>query len=126
MAFGENWRLTTCECPECRAAGLWRDEGRVLTSYPAQYYYKCDHCGWTGTGRWEGPTIIPKVTAEIGNGCFSFTNQGWECPKCHRVYSPTTPMCLYCGDKQVTITTTTGTIPPQRKTEVTDHVQDQD
>jgi methionyl-tRNA synthetase len=22
--------------------------------------------------------------------------QGWECPKCKRVYSPTTPMCMYC------------------------------
>jgi uncharacterized OB-fold protein len=22
--------------------------------------------------------------------------QGWECPKCGRIYSPTTPMCLHC------------------------------
>lgn len=22
--------------------------------------------------------------------------QGWECPKCHRVYSPSTVMCLHC------------------------------
>ncbi len=22
--------------------------------------------------------------------------QGWECQKCHNVYSPTTPFCLYC------------------------------
>ena len=22
--------------------------------------------------------------------------QGWECPKCGRVYSPTTPMCSHC------------------------------
>lgn len=21
---------------------------------------------------------------------------GWTCPKCGRVYSPSTPMCLYC------------------------------
>lgn len=25
-------------------------------------------------------------------------NQGWVCPKCGRVYSPTTPMCYYCGN----------------------------
>lgn len=23
--------------------------------------------------------------------------QGWQCPICGRVYSPTTMMCLYCG-----------------------------
>jgi uncharacterized OB-fold protein len=25
-----------------------------------------------------------------------FIPQGWECPKCNRVYSPTTIMCSYC------------------------------
>lgn len=24
--------------------------------------------------------------------------QGWQCPICKKVYSPTTIMCLYCGD----------------------------
>ena len=23
-------------------------------------------------------------------------NQGWQCPKCGRGYSPTTAMCFYC------------------------------
>lgn len=23
--------------------------------------------------------------------------QGWQCPICKRVYSPTTPLCFYCG-----------------------------
>ena len=23
--------------------------------------------------------------------------QGWQCPICKRVYSPTIPMCFYCG-----------------------------
>lgn len=27
---------------------------------------------------------------------FDFTPQGWECPKCKRVYSPTTMMCIAC------------------------------
>ena len=26
----------------------------------------------------------------------SFIPQGWECPKCKRVYSPTTSMCAHC------------------------------
>lgn len=26
----------------------------------------------------------------------SMPQQGWVCPCCHRVYSPSTPMCLYC------------------------------
>lgn len=25
-----------------------------------------------------------------------FGQHGWICPKCGRVYSPTTPMCLFC------------------------------
>ena len=29
------------------------------------------------------------------NGMFG--QQGWICPKCGRVYSPFTKMCLYCG-----------------------------
>jgi ribosomal protein S27AE len=35
-----------------------------------------------------------------------FTQQGWECPKCGKVYSPSTPMCLTCPQKTTTITTT--------------------
>lgn len=28
-----------------------------------------------------------------------FGQQCWICPKCGRVYSPTTPMCLYCKNE---------------------------
>lgn len=42
----------------------------------------------------------------------TFAQQGWQCPICKRVYSPMTPMCYYCGDNSVTITSTgTGSIP---------------
>lgn len=33
-------------------------------------------------------------------------SQGWQCPICGRVYSPTTPMCFYCSGKGETRTTT--------------------
>lgn len=26
-----------------------------------------------------------------------FAPQGWVCPVCMRVYSPSTPMCYFCG-----------------------------
>lgn len=39
-----------------------------------------------------------------------FPQQGWQCPICHRVYSPITPMCYYCGNEKYTTTTGTATI----------------
>ena len=38
------------------------------------------------------------------NGIFGM--QGWICPKCGRVYSPFTQMCLYCGKQEINTTTT--------------------
>jgi len=35
-----------------------------------------------------------------------FAQQGWQCPICRRVYAPNTPMCYYCGNEQITTTTT--------------------
>ena len=32
--------------------------------------------------------------------------QGWQCPICGRVYSPTTMMCLYCGNGNIHASTT--------------------
>ena len=43
-----------------------------------------------------------------------FAPQGWQCPICGRVYSPSTPMCYYCSRK--TETTTTSTAIPQTDT----------
>lgn len=37
-----------------------------------------------------------------------FAPQGWQCPICKRVYSPSTSFCLFCGAES-TITTSTGT-----------------
>lgn len=30
---------------------------------------------------------------------YNFAQQGWECPKCGAVYSPSTPMCFNCTGK---------------------------
>lgn len=38
---------------------------------------------------------------------YSFAPQGWQCPICKRVYSPTTPMCYTCGNGRMAYSTTT-------------------
>ena len=35
-----------------------------------------------------------------------FVTQGWQCPVCKRVYSPTTPMCYSCGNEKIETSTT--------------------
>ena len=36
----------------------------------------------------------------------NFIPQGWECPKCKRVYSPTTNMCSNCPTQTITTSST--------------------
>lgn len=36
----------------------------------------------------------------------SYITQGWQCPICRRVYSPTTPMCWYCGNESTSVSNT--------------------
>ena len=38
-------------------------------------------------------------------GYMAITNQGWVCPKCGRVYSPTTSECPHCGDDKAEVAT---------------------
>lgn len=40
---------------------------------------------------------------------YSWGPEGWRCPVCGRVYSPTTPMCFYCSNKEVTYRSGTST-----------------
>lgn len=35
-----------------------------------------------------------------------FIQQGWQCPICKRVYSPSTPCCFTCGGESITTTST--------------------
>lgn len=50
------------------------------------------------------------------------TPRGWVCPKCGRVYSPNTSMCLYCGSNTTTVINTT--TPPN--TSVTPYIGSSD
>jgi len=36
---------------------------------------------------------------------YNWAPQGWQCPVCRRVYSPTIPWCFYCGNETYTTTT---------------------
>lgn len=44
---------------------------------------------------------------ESGKTMRAFKQQGWICPKCGRVYSPYTQMCLYCNNETNHTTTST-------------------
>ena len=37
----------------------------------------------------------------------SFAPQGWQCPVCKRVFSPSTPWCYFCGGGEEKMVTTT-------------------
>lgn len=41
----------------------------------------------------------------VGDFPNTFAQQGWQCPICGRVYSPTTAMCFYCGNQKTVLTT---------------------
>lgn len=45
-----------------------------------------------------------------------FGQQGWICPKCGRVYSPFTQMCLYCGKQQTSTSLNTDVRNDKEKT----------
>lgn len=40
-----------------------------------------------------------------------FAPKGWVCPKCGRVYAPSTPMCWYCGKEEIRNVPNTSAIP---------------
>lgn len=93
-----NYKDVVNTCPKCGSTHVQMDMSCVLTSYPPQYSFKCKHCDhiWTG---WEAhkippvtnwPDLEPSITVEP-------LNYGQICPKCGRVYSPSTSQCPFCG-----------------------------
>ena len=86
-------------CPKCGSRHVYVDPSCILTSYPAQYRFICTDCDHVWTSWQESkigrpitswPDSEPGVTVEP-------LNYGWICPKCGRVYSPSTSQCLFCG-----------------------------
>lgn len=45
VQFSGKWSEPKYQCPKC-GGGMCRNEMIVLPSYPAQYQYKCDKCGY--------------------------------------------------------------------------------
>lgn len=43
-----NYLKTDIECPVC-GAPVYKNTSIVLTSYPPQYQFHCEKCGWYGT-----------------------------------------------------------------------------
>lgn len=44
----QEWSSPKYQCPKC-GGGMCKDLRIVLTSYPAQYKYQCQDCGYTET-----------------------------------------------------------------------------
>lgn len=44
------WSPSLCKCPKCGSTNTLRNDSFVLTTWPAQYGFKCKDCGhrWTG------------------------------------------------------------------------------
>ena len=53
-----------------------------------------------------------------------FGQQGWICPKCGRVYSPFTQMCLYCGNNNSENTFTSANTPTKTFDEILESNRD--
>ena len=85
-------------CPKCGSIHTEMDESCALTTYPPQYRYECLDCKhiWTGFKESKiGPvTSWPNLEQGIS---VEPLNYGWICPKCGRVYSPSTSQCFHCG-----------------------------
>lgn len=96
------WEPSGLMCPGCGNCNTSLDVTRVLTSYPAQYAYKCNDCGkhWTSSSYRRQSYSLPPMQSwpdlEFEN-ITPIGQMGWICPKCGRVYSPTTNQCLFCG-----------------------------
>lgn len=67
----------------------------------------------------DDPNFFNTITSQVAPPNFTgWGRQGWICPKCGRVYSPSTDMCLYCGGNTNIMPSTTTKILPDIITHV--------
>ena len=92
----EHETLIAGKCPYCRASEVYRDNTKILTSYPPQQQYKCKACGevWSALNDREAirPTYSYSVTASDYPSP-SYGQTGWICPKCGKVLAPWMSEC---------------------------------
>ena len=95
----DNWKPSTTFCPKCGSTHTYVNSAIVLTSYPAQYQYKCIDCDnhWTEYTYME---TLNKPAPNIKYNPPKFENTGWICPKCGSVYAPHVNKCNYCSQNQ--------------------------
>lgn len=91
----EDWREGGKPCPKCGSFHTQKNIAMCLTTYPCQYHFRCMNCSHTWTDHeWYDGGLSYQPQPESPN---PFKEYGWICPKCGRVYSPSTNQCLYCG-----------------------------
>lgn len=104
------WEPSTLMCPNCGSNDTLIDVSCVLTSYPAQYPYKCRKCGkhWSSTEHNRNYDFIgstpPWRTLEIEAPSYQ-GQTGWICPKCGGVFAPHMNYCMNCTQPKAPLIT---------------------
>ena len=93
----EYWVEGGKPCPKCGSFHTQKNVVMCLTTYPCQYHFRCMNCShtWTDHEYYDGGlSYQPQPENPNLN---PYREYGWICPKCGRVYSPSTSQCLFCG-----------------------------
>ena len=91
----EHWVEGGKPCPKCGSFHTQKNIAMCLTTYPCQYQFRCKHCfhEWTGHENYDGGLAYQPKPENLN----PYREYGWICPKCGRVYSPSTSQCFHCG-----------------------------
>ena len=91
----EHWVEGGKPCPKCGSFHTQKNIALCLTTYPCQYHFRCVTCSHTWADHeWYDGGLTYQPQPESPNPLKEY---GWICPKCGRVYSPSTSQCLFCG-----------------------------